>query len=333
MSTIAVSGVASGIAMMAFRVARYWTAAYTLGLAAQVRDARRAEIASDVWEQHHDIAAEGRTSWWFFGSVVSRIVRGAPADLLWRVNVEGPKMDIKIPFERIVGGLLLAMVALLMITTSISGYDTGRDGFADELRRLAGLSDAANNANAFFRALTGVALIAASAALYTNLKDRSPLLSAIASFGIAAAGVLALIAGALQLVFVELAQEYITSTGAHQEQVLVTARGFAVATSNTVVAAFIALVLSTYVLGVLAGREGLVPRWLIGIPIMSAAIVAGSLIGQASGANLAWWIPISGMFLSVIWLLIAGLWLLFTPSAGGAPASTGRAAADVGRTQ
>ena len=155
----------------------------------------------------------------------------------------------------------------------------------------------------------------------------------MASFGIAAAGVLALIAGALQLVFVELAQEYITSTGAHQEQVLVTARGFAVATSNTVAAAFIALVLSTYVLGVLAGREGLVPRWLIGIPVMSAAIVGGSLIAQVSGANLEWWILISGMFLSVIWLLIAGLWLLFTPSEGKAPASTGRAAADVGRTQ
>jgi hypothetical protein len=258
---------------------------------------------------------------------LSRVVRGVPADLLWRVNVEGPKVDIKIPFERIVGGVLLAMIVLLMITTSISGYDTSRDGFATELHRLAGLSDAANNVNAFFRAVTGIALIAAAAALYTNLKDRSPMLSALASFGIAAAGVLALIAGALQLVFVELAQEYVASSGAHQEQVLVTARGFAVATENTVVAAFIALVLSTYVLAILVGREALVPRWLIGIPVMSAAIVGGSLIVQAVGPDLQWWVLISGMFLSVIWLLIAGLWLLFTPSEGRAPASTGHASA------
>jgi hypothetical protein len=327
MSSIAAGGGMSGIAVVASRVARGWTAAYTLGLAAEVRDARRAEIASDVWEHHRDIVTEGRPVWTFFGSVFGRIVRGAPADLLWRVNVEGPKMDIKIPFERIVGGLLLAMVVLLMITTSISGYDTGREGFDGELRRLADLSNAAHNGNAFFRTLTGVALIAAAAALYTNLKDRSPVLSAMAAFGIAAAGVLALIAGALQLVFVELAQEYVASSGAHQEQVLVTARGFAVATENTVGAAFIALVLSIYVLAILAGREGLVPRWLIGIPVISAAVIGGSLIAQAAGADLQWWILISGMFMSVIWLLIAGLWLLFSPSEGRAPASTGHAAA------
>jgi hypothetical protein len=317
----------SGIASWASRVAHAWTAAYTFGLVVPLRDARRAEIASDVWEHHADIVTEGRSVWRFAGSVVSRVVRGAPADLLWRVNVEGPKMDIKIPFERVVGGLLLAMIVLVMITTSISGYDTSRDGFGSELRRLAGLSDAAHNANAFFRAVTGVALIGAAAALYTNLKGRSPMLSALASFGIAAAGVLALIAGSLQLVFVELAQEYVASSGAHQEQVLVTARGFAVATENTVVAAFIALVLSTYVLALLAGRENLVPRWLIGIPVMSAAIVGGSLIAQAAGVDLRWWISISGMFLSVIWLLIAGLWLLFTPSERRMPAPTEHAAA------
>lgn len=327
MSSISAGGGMSGIAEVASRVARAWSAAYTLGLATPVRDARRGEIASDVWEHHRDIVSEGRPAWRFFGSVFGRIVRGAPADLLWRVNVEGPKMDIKIPFERIVGGLLLAMVVLLIITTSISGYDTGRAGFDGELRRLADLSNAADKGNAFFRALTGVALIAAAAALYTNLKDRSPMLSAISAFGIAAAGVLALIAGALQLVFVELAEEYVASSGAHQEQVLVTARGFAVATENTVAAAFIALVLSIYALAILAGREGLVPRWLIGIPVISAAVTGGSLIAQAAGLDLQWWILISGMFMSVIWLLIAGLWLLFTAPESRVPAATGRAPA------
>ncbi len=294
-------------------VVSWWTAAYTAGLASAVRDARRAEIASDVWEHSEDMAAGGETLLSRMFGVVSRMVRGVPADLMWRVNVEGPKMDIRIPFERITGGLLLAMVVLIMITTSISGYDSGREGFDSELRRLADQSNAAHNGNAFFRAVTGVALIAAAAALYTNLKDRSPMLSTMAAFGIAAAGVLALIAGALQLVFVELAQEYVASSGAHQEQVLVTARGFAVATGNTVGSAFIALVLSTYVLAILAGREGLVPRWLIGIPVISAVVIGSSLIAQAVGADLEWWILISGLFMSIIWLLIAGFWLLFAP--------------------
>ena len=297
------------------RVVSWWTAAYTAGLAPSVRNARRAEIASDVWEHSEDMAADSETLLGRAFGVVSRMVRGVPADLLWRVNVEGPKMDIRIPFERITGALLLAMVLLLMITTSISGYDTAREGFDSELRRLAGLSNAAHNANAFFRAVTGVALIAAAAALYTNLKDRSPMLSAMAAFGIAAGGVLALIAGALQLVFVELAQEYVASSGAHQEQVLVTARGFAVATQNTVGAAFFALVLSTYTLAILAGREALVPRWLIGIPVISAVTIGGSLIAQAAGADPEWWILMSGLLTRVLWLFIAGLWLLFTPKA------------------
>ncbi len=167
------------------RVVRWWTATYTAGLASSVRDARRAEIASDVWEHSEDMAAGGETLLGRAIGVVSRLVRGIPADLLWRVNVEGPKMDIRIPFERVTGALLLAMVLLLMITTSISGYDSGREGFDSELRRLANLSNAAHNGNAFFRAVTGVALIAAAAALYTNLKDRSPMLSAMAAFGIA----------------------------------------------------------------------------------------------------------------------------------------------------
>ncbi len=297
------------------RVVRWWTATYTAGLASSVRDARRAEIASDVWEHSEDMAAGGETLLGRAIGVVSRLVRGIPADLLWRVNVEGPKMDIRIPFERITGALLLAMVLLLMITTSISGYDSGREGFDSELRRLADLSNAAHNGNAFLRAVTGVALIAAAAALYTNLKDRSPMLSAMAAFGIAAAGVLALIAGALQLVFVDLAQEYVASSGAHQEQVLVTARGFAVATSNTVGAAFIALVLSTYALAILAGREALVPRWLIGIPIMSAGLVTTALTLGAAGVgdDWGWFVLMSGLFSSLLWLLSAGLWLLFTP--------------------
>ena len=81
MSSIAAGGGTGGIAAVASRVARGWAAVYTLGLATRVRDARRAEIASDVWEHHFDSVTEGRPQWRFTGSVFSRMVRGAPADL------------------------------------------------------------------------------------------------------------------------------------------------------------------------------------------------------------------------------------------------------------
>jgi len=142
--------------------------------------------------------------------------------------------------------------------------------------------------------------------------------------------VLELVAGALQLTFVELAEEYVASSGARQEQVLVTARAVAITVQNTTGAAFIALVLSTYVLAIIAGREALVPRWLIGIPILSAALIAGALVASAAGVDDGLWIVlISGMFSTVLWLLIAGLYLLLASpgrhaeSGAASPAAAG----------
>lgn len=316
----------------ASRLARWWAATYTLGLASPVRAGRRAEIASDVWEHQRDAADSVAGALSGALGLMSRTVRGMAADMLWRVNVEGPKMDIRIPFERVTGALLLAMVVLVMITTSISGYDTSRDGFDSELRRLADLSTIADNMNAFFRALTGVALIAGAAGFYVALRERSRALSTIAAFGLCAAGVLELVAGALQLTFVELAEEYVASSGAHQEQVLVTARAIAVTVEGVTGAAFISLVLSTYVLAIIAGREALVPRWLIGIPILSAGLIAAAFAASAAGMEDGlWFVLMSGMFSSVLWLLIAGLYLLFarpeSRAEGGAasPAAAGMA--------
>jgi hypothetical protein len=58
----------------------WWTERYTRGLPADVRDARRAEIASDVFEQCHG-AANGDVS---HRAVAWRTVRGVHADLAWR---------------------------------------------------------------------------------------------------------------------------------------------------------------------------------------------------------------------------------------------------------
>jgi hypothetical protein len=297
------------------RVVSWWTATYTAGLASSVRNARRAEIASDVWEHREDMVAGGETMLRSAIGIVSRMVRGVPADLLWRVNVEGPKMDIRIPFERITGALLLAMVVLIMITGAISGYDTSAEGFDSELRRLADLGPAADNGNAFFRIATGIALIGAAAGFYVSLRERSPLLATIAAFGLMAAAVLELVASGLQMVFVQLANEYVDASSADKPALLVNARTVAITVEHTTGAAFFTLVLSTYVLAVLAGREALVPRWLIGIPIISAALVTTALIAGASGVvgDSTWIWLMSGMFSGILWLLIAGLWLLFTP--------------------
>ena len=47
---------------LAAGVARNWVAVYTLGLPPSVRDARRAELQSDLWEQRNDVRSETSNS-------------------------------------------------------------------------------------------------------------------------------------------------------------------------------------------------------------------------------------------------------------------------------
>jgi hypothetical protein len=62
------------------RLALWWVERYTRGLDASVREERRAELASDLWEHR---AAEGATRATQL-AIASRCLRGAPADLSWR---------------------------------------------------------------------------------------------------------------------------------------------------------------------------------------------------------------------------------------------------------
>lgn len=61
------------------RFTRSWVAFYTRRLSEPVRERRRAEMASDLWEQVND-APSGRAS----AQVLDRCLRGIHADLWWR---------------------------------------------------------------------------------------------------------------------------------------------------------------------------------------------------------------------------------------------------------
>jgi hypothetical protein len=62
--------------------ADWWTRAYTRGLPTEVSAERRAEIASDVFEQYADDGAARATG----TAIVGRTLRGVPADLSWRIE-------------------------------------------------------------------------------------------------------------------------------------------------------------------------------------------------------------------------------------------------------
>lgn len=63
------------------RLALWWVDRYTRGLGEDVRAERRAEIESDMWEHRAAAGGGGRGVGL---AIVSRCVRGVPADLSWR---------------------------------------------------------------------------------------------------------------------------------------------------------------------------------------------------------------------------------------------------------
>ena len=61
---------------------RRWVRLYTRGLAAEVRDGRRDEVDSDLWEQ----TRESRTGLLLALSLFARCLGGLTADISWRIE-------------------------------------------------------------------------------------------------------------------------------------------------------------------------------------------------------------------------------------------------------
>ena len=81
------TAVADHPAARSVRLVALWVRCYTAGLPAEVRAERRDEIASDLWEQAHDLrnvhaGAGGAVS----AEIVARGALGVPADLSWRLE-------------------------------------------------------------------------------------------------------------------------------------------------------------------------------------------------------------------------------------------------------
>lgn len=66
------------------RAVERWVASYTRGLPTEVRDARRAELRSDLFEHLRQVAGDGHGRLRRSLQVLGRVVRGMPDDLAWR---------------------------------------------------------------------------------------------------------------------------------------------------------------------------------------------------------------------------------------------------------
>jgi hypothetical protein len=70
--------------VLASRLTHRWVRAYTAHLEPALRDTRRAEIASDLWEHEADAQRIGVSSLRVNAQMLRRLLAGMPADMLWR---------------------------------------------------------------------------------------------------------------------------------------------------------------------------------------------------------------------------------------------------------
>jgi hypothetical protein len=69
---------------LAIALVRLWTRVYTARMSPELREARRAEIESDLWESQHDPVP--RRDLHPIVHVLVRLARGVPDDLRWRAT-------------------------------------------------------------------------------------------------------------------------------------------------------------------------------------------------------------------------------------------------------
>ena len=111
---------------------RGWVDFYTRGLPADVRAARRDEVADDLWCQHEEAALKGRSSSSLNVEMFTRWLLGVPADLSWRLSHPGgagaPAPERKSSAAtRVIGGLAIIGGASWLSAAVIGSSGEGGD--------------------------------------------------------------------------------------------------------------------------------------------------------------------------------------------------------------
>ena len=99
---------------IAMATVRGWTRAYTRGVRATIREARRQEVDSDLWESEHDPDAHGRS---LPIQIVVRLIIGMVDDMRWRFeHVErAPGRSRRRVAIAVTGGVLALVIVLAVM--------------------------------------------------------------------------------------------------------------------------------------------------------------------------------------------------------------------------
>jgi hypothetical protein len=112
---------------IAIAVARVWTAVYTWRLPQPLRERRRGEIESDLWESRLEEPHDATLAL----HIVARLVRGVSDDVRWRVEQASAPSPARRLVAMAVGAA--ALVACVWVAVNVSRVDPPQPPQAPEL--------------------------------------------------------------------------------------------------------------------------------------------------------------------------------------------------------
>ncbi len=105
----------------ALAVVRGWTRAYTAGLPPTLRDARRAEIESDLWEFHEATRRSGYTPSMIAVHMLARLVLGVVQDIAWRA--EQVSFPHRIVQDALWAAAVLSIASIWWLASTLQALD------------------------------------------------------------------------------------------------------------------------------------------------------------------------------------------------------------------
>jgi hypothetical protein len=159
--------------------------------------------------------------------------------------------------------------------------------------------------------LSGIAMLAGAVVLQLTLRRYSATLAVLAAVAMASAGLLTLVTSALYATAAELADEYVAASPEHRDSVAAVARAFVLMLQAVVPVTAVMLATGVFGFAVITARHHLVPQWLRFVAAGSAGSLVTALVAGLAGASEAPWLFLMiGFVLLLLWLVVAGGWLL-----------------------
>lgn len=114
----------SGALAVTVGIARSWVALYTLRLPREIRESRRSEIDSDLWEQQWLAARRGDPALGTAIEVLSRMLLGIFDDLIWRleagVSVTKGQISVNDTWPMRIGFIVVMLPLAFLIVNGVA---------------------------------------------------------------------------------------------------------------------------------------------------------------------------------------------------------------------